>query len=106
MVSITFVAPDGATHLVRATPGASLMSAAVAARVPGVEAACGGSMVCGTCHVFVAEPWFSALPPAQSGEMGLLECSLHQSERSRLSCQLSVSPALEGAVITVPPTQT
>jgi ferredoxin, 2Fe-2S len=105
VVAIRFVAHDGVVATVDAAPGQTLMQAATAARVAGIEAACGGSMVCGTCHVYVPEPWFSRLPAPADGERAMLDCGDHPRETSRLACQITVSAALEDAVIHTPVSQ-
>lgn len=104
-VHITFRDPTGQETRVEARPGESLMQAAVRHRTPGIEAACGGSMVCGTCHVYVAEPWFSALPAISPMEAEMHEYGVHVEATSRLACQIPVTAALEGAVIETPPAQ-
>jgi 2Fe-2S ferredoxin len=64
MVKIIFEDAGGTRRAVDAMPGNSVMQAAVSHTVPGIEAACGGSLVCGTCHAYIPEPWF-ARPPSQ-----------------------------------------
>jgi len=105
MVEVIFRTADGAEHRVDATAGESLMQVAVRNRVAGIEAACGGSMVCGTCHVYVAEPWFAALPPIADMEAEMHEYGVHVQANSRLACQIPVTAALEGVLVTTPPTQ-
>jgi ferredoxin, 2Fe-2S len=105
MVSVTFVTPRGELILVEASLGESLMQAAVRARVPGIEAACGGSMACGTCHAYLPEPWFSAAPAPAADEASILEFGVHITPVSRLMCQIRVAPTLQGARITVPQSQ-
>jgi 2Fe-2S ferredoxin len=106
MVSVTFITPRGEPVFVDAKLGETLMQAAVRARVSGIEAACGGSMACGTCHAYLAEPWFSAVPHAASDEAAILQFGVHITPESRLMCQIEAQPALDGARITVPPSQT
>jgi len=103
MVRLTFKAQDGATWVVEAEEGVSVMSVAVAHRVPVILGACGGSQACGTCHAYVAEPWFSGLPPRGVIEQEMLDFALHPEPNSRLTCQVVVTRALDGAVITLPP---
>ena len=105
MVQLIFRTIEGAETTVEGHEGESLMQAAVRNRVPGIEAACGGSMVCGTCHVYVAESWFSALAPASAMEAEMHEYGVHVEANSRLACQIAVTPALEGLTVTTPPSQ-
>ena len=105
MITVTFITARGEAMAVEAKAGESLMQAAVRARVPGIEAACGGSMACGTCHAYLPEPWYSAAPAPLADEAGILEFGVHITPASRLMCQITAFPALDGARITVPPSQ-
>ena len=62
MITIRFIQPDGAVQTLEAEPGQSLMKAAVDANLPGIEADCGGSLTCATCHVMIGAPWSAQLP--------------------------------------------
>ena len=104
-MAITFRSPDGATTAIDAKPGETLMTQAKAKAVPGIDADCGGSMVCGTCHVFIDEPWFSRLPPPSEAEAALVEYGLHPRDTSRLSCQVVVTEAMCGMNVEIPPAQ-
>ena len=105
VVEITFRTQDGAATLIDAKAGESLMSQAKARGVVGIDADCGGSMVCGTCHVYVDEPWFGALPPASDSEAAVVEYGLYPRDTSRLSCQLVVTEAMAGMTVEIPPAQ-
>lgn len=68
-----------------------------------ILALCGGCRSCGTCHVYV-DPAFAHLLPKQAGEeKELLEGSNHMTEHSRLSCQITCFPALDGIRLQIPP---
>ena len=87
-------------------PGDSLMQAAVAAGVDGIAADCGGLLTCATCHVVVPEPWCSALPPVAAEENTMLDfTAIMRCEGSRLSCQIVLSPALDGMMVELPKSQ-
>jgi ferredoxin, 2Fe-2S len=105
MVRVLFRDVDGKAMAIDAKPGVSLMESAKAADISGIEAECGGSMVCATCQVYVSEPWFSAIAPASPMEAEMIEYTRHPRPNSRLSCQIVVSEALEGMEIEVPPSQ-
>ena len=86
--------------------GDSLMQAAVAAGVDGIAADCGGLLTCATCHVVVPEPWRSALPPVAAEENTMLDfTATTRCEGSRLSCQIVLSPALDGMMVELPASQ-
>ena len=102
-VALSFILADGSTRDVNGTPGMTLMEVATAACVPGIVAECGGSMACGTCHIYVDPGWFSRLPAPASGEEGML-AFVEGGRRpgSRLSCQITVTADMAGFRATVP----
>jgi 2Fe-2S ferredoxin len=106
MVKVRFTSWDGASEReIEAAAGGSLMQAAVAAAVPGIDAICGGSMVYGTCHVYVDEAWFARLPPLSPGEADMLDFGVAPQPNSRLACQIRVTPEFEGLAVTTPEAQ-
>ncbi|HEX6354160.1 2Fe-2S iron-sulfur cluster-binding protein [Actinophytocola sp.] len=69
-----------------------------------VQAICGGSLSCATCHVYIDDvPAGAELPPRSRDEEDLLDASDHLEENSRLSCQLVFGPALDGVRVTIAP---
>ena len=86
-----------------ATSGSTLMEAAVAENIPGIEGECGGACACGTCHVIVAENWQKAVGTADDYEQEMLETLEGHSSASRLACQIAVNDDLDGLVVTVVP---
>jgi 2Fe-2S ferredoxin len=106
MIKIHLVAADGAETLLEARTGDSLMQAAVAANVRGIEADCGGLLTCATCHVYVREPFASRLPPPQDDELGMLDfTAAPRRANSRLSCQIALTPSLDGLTVDLPTNQ-
>ena len=81
------------------------MQAAKTGGVPGIDADCGGAMVCGTCHVIVGPDWFAQLPPACEMESIILEGVPDPHPQARLSCQILMSPSLTGLEVIVPRSQ-
>jgi 2Fe-2S ferredoxin len=106
MAKITFIEADGKEHQVEAQEGQSVMQAALNNLVPGIVAECGGFASCATCHGYVDEAWTTKLPPPDAAEVGMIECAYHVQPNSRLTCQLKVTPALEGLVVRLPVSQT
>ncbi len=101
--------PAGGTteplHL-QCKPGQSLMQAAVAANAKGIEGECGGMMTCGTCHVYVREPYASQLPPRGADEDAMLGFTASpRRANSRLSCQIALTEALDGLTADLPASQ-
>ena len=81
------------------------MEGAVQNNIPGIDADCGGSCACATCHVYVDEKWFNKLPNKESAEEDMLDMAFEPKSSSRLSCQLTVSNELDGLVVNMPSKQ-
>lgn len=106
MIQIRFIRADGTEQTIQAPTGQSLMKAAVDADVRGIDADCGGSLTCATCHVMLDEPWIGQLPPAIPDERDMLDFAASPVEPgSRLSCQIQLTPALDGLVVRLPASQ-
>ena len=105
MAKITFIHPDGSRQTVEAEPGMTVMEAAKKNLVEGIEAECGGACSCATCHVYVDEAWREKAGPPSEMEEDMLDFAFDVRESSRLSCQIKVTPDLDGLVVTVPEKQ-
>jgi len=105
MPTITFVEHDGTEHIVKADPGTSVMETAMRSNVPGIDADCGGSCSCATCHVYVDEAWSERIEPRGDMEGVMLDYADNVEPTSRLSCQIPVTDALDGLVVRLPATQ-
>jgi ferredoxin, 2Fe-2S len=105
MVKITFIQPDGSQQVVHAEPGITVMEAAKKHDVPGIEAECGGACACATCHVHVDEAWREKVGGPSEMEEDMLDFAFDVREGSRLSCQIKVTDALSGLVVSVPEKQ-
>jgi len=101
MPKIIFITPAQDRIEVEATPGQSVMQAAVSAGVPGIDADCGGAMSCATCHVRVAAEWAKRAGTASETERDMLEFDGKVTETSRLSCQIAFNEELDGLVVEV-----
>ena len=102
MAKITYVEHSGKSHTIQVQNGLTVMEGAVQNNIPGIDADCGGSMACATCHVYVKEEWSNKLPKKEDGEEDMLDMAYEPSKFSRLSCQLIVSDELEGLVVNLP----
>ena len=102
MISITYIEHDGTERSIEARPGSSVMLAAVTNGVPGIDADCGGSCSCATCHVFVNEEWLSKTGEISPIEEAMLSLSPDRKENSRLACQIPITEDLDGLVVTTP----
>ena len=105
MPKITYIEHDGKTHTIEVPNGLSIMEGAVQNNIPGIDADCGGSMACATCHVYVKEEWFNKLQKKEDGEEDMLDMAFEPKKNSRLSCQLMVSDQLDGLVVNLPEKQ-
>lgn len=102
MIEVTFVLTDGGEKTVQGAEGLSVMELAVQNNVSGLDGDCGGSMSCGTCHAYVAPAFLDRLAPPDEGEQAMLEHVSNPRPESRLTCQLRLTPALQGLRLTVP----
>jgi 2Fe-2S ferredoxin len=106
MLTITFIHPDGRSQSVDANEDDSAMLAALTHGVDGIVAECGGGAVCATCHVYVDENWIGRLGALSGGEDDLLEgVAGERRPTSRLSCQIRMTPDLDGLVLRLPEKQ-
>jgi len=105
MPKITYIEHSGKSHTINVANGLSVMEGAVQNNVPGIDAECGGSMACATCHVYVKEEWFDKLPKKEDGEEDMIDMAYKPNKYSRLSCQLTVSDELEGLTVKLPEKQ-
>ena len=105
MAKITYVEHNGKSHSLNVDSGLTVMEGAVQNNIPGIDADCGGSMACATCHVYVKEDWFNKLPKKEDGEEDMLDMAFEPKKNSRLSCQLIVSDEIDGLEVTTPAKQ-
>ncbi len=105
MPKITYITHAGTENSVDVAVGMSVMRGAVANGLPGIDADCGGSCACGTCHVYVDAAWANKLPAPGQAELDMLEFVSARQDNSRLSCQIDVTAALDGLMVTTPETQ-
>ena len=105
MAKITYIEHSGKSHTIQVQNGLTVMEGAVQNNISGIDADCGGSMACATCHVYVKEEWFNKLLKKEDGEEDMLDMAYEPNKFSRLSCQLTVSDELEGLVVKLPEKQ-
>ena len=105
MSKITYIEHSGETHTIDVANGLTVMEGAVQNNIPGIDADCGGSMACATCHVYVKEEWFNKLPKKEDGEEDMLDMAFEPKKNSRLSCQLVISNELDGLIVSIPSKQ-
>ncbi|HTW34068.1 MAG TPA: 2Fe-2S iron-sulfur cluster-binding protein [Rhizomicrobium sp.] len=105
MPKIKYIEHNGKEHEIEVPNGWSVMEGAVKNLVPGIDADCGGACACATCHVYVDQAWIGKLDPKQDMEETMLDFAQDLEPNSRLSCQIKVSPELDGLVVRMPKSQ-
>ena len=105
MAKITFIDHTGKKRDVEAKTGQSIMEAAIANMIPGIDADCGGACACATCHVYVSDQWADKLKPREEMEDSMLDFAEDVQDNSRLSCQILMTEELDGIVVTTPESQ-
>ncbi len=105
MVKINYKDHAGETRTVDAQPGETVMETAIKNSIPGIDADCGGACACATCHVYVDAAFVDRVGTPQDMEQSMLDFAENVQPNSRLSCQITVSEALEGLTVTTPESQ-
>ena len=106
MPRVTYIDTNGKETTLDIAVGTSVMQAAVFNGLDGIVAECGGEMMCATCHVYVEENQLGRTPTQSDDEKAMLEFTASERRpNSRLSCQLVVTPELDGLVVYLPETQ-
>ena len=105
MPKVTYKDFQGISKTIDVESGLSVMEGAIQNNISGIDADCGGSMACATCHVYVEEKWLDKLPKAEEAEVDMIDMAFEPKKNSRLSCQLIVSNELDGLTVTTPEKQ-
>jgi 2Fe-2S ferredoxin len=106
MVNVVYIDSDGERTELAVQEGWTLMQAAVSQGIEGIEAECGGSCCCATCHVYVDESYLDRVVPASEQELGMLAVTVAERRpNSRLACQIKATPELEGLIVHMPEVQ-
>ncbi|KAH6707512.1 adrenodoxin [Leptodontidium sp. MPI-SDFR-AT-0119] len=99
---VTFVDKEGDEHKIAVSEGDNLLTVAQANDIE-MEGACEGSCTCSTCHVIVqSEDMFDKIPEADDDENDMLDLAFGLTETSRLGCQITMKPELDGLVVNLP----
>lgn len=105
MARITYIEANGAEHAVDVDTGLTVMEGARNNGIPGILADCGGNCACGTCRVYLEEPWRTNAGAASEMEEATIEAHEDALPGKRLSCQLKVTDDLDGLVVRMPESQ-
>ena len=105
MPKITYIDSSGMERTVEGKNGMTVMETAIKHNVPGIDADCGGACACATCHVYVDDAWKEKTGAPSPMEEDMLDFAFDVRPTSRLSCQIKVSPELDGLKVVVPERQ-
>ena len=105
MPKIIFIDKSGNSKSVEVDSGLSVMEGAIQNNIPGIDADCGGSMACATCHVYVEEKWLNKIPKAEDAEVDMIDMAHEPKKNSRLSCQIILTDDMNGLTVTTPKKQ-
>ena len=106
MPKIAYIHPNGTRQELEVPVGTSVMQAAVNRGIEEILGECGGNAMCATCHVYVEPDHLDRLPPIGDDEDALLDgAAADRLPNSRLSCQIRVTPELDGLVVRLPDRQ-
>jgi 2Fe-2S ferredoxin len=103
MAKVTVISRNGEGREVEAEKGLSLMEVIRDNGFDELLALCGGCCSCATCHVHVDPAFADRLPKMGEDENDLLDSTDHRNETSRLSCQIQMTDALDGLIVTIAP---
>ena len=106
MPKITYKDFHGDSKTIDVDNGLSVMEGAIQKEIPGIDADCGGSMACATCHVYVSDEWINKISKPEDAEIDMIDMAYEPKKNSRLSCQIIVSDDLDGLEVTTPEKQT
>ena len=105
MPKIIYKDYQGTSKEIEVESGFTVMEGAIQKEIPGIDADCGGSMACATCHVYVDEKWIDKIPKAEDAEIDMIDMAFEPKKNSRLSCQIIVSDEVDGLEVTTPEKQ-
>ena len=105
MPKITYIEHNGKSHQIEVANGLTVMEGAIQNNISGIDADCGGSCACATCHVYIDEKWFNKLSKKEDAEQDMLDMAFEPKKTSRLSCQITATDELDGLVVKMPSKQ-
>ncbi|MFA7603809.1 MAG: 2Fe-2S iron-sulfur cluster-binding protein [Novosphingobium sp.] len=107
MPQVIYVEHGGSRHAVDVPVGENVMRGALYNGIEGIIGECGGGLSCATCHCYVDDAWTAKVggPNGQAEEELLESASAEVRPTSRLSCQIEMTPELDGLVVHLPETQ-
>jgi ferredoxin, 2Fe-2S len=107
MPKVTYIEADGTKRVIDVPVDETVMRGALYNGVPGIVGECGGACSCATCRCYVDEAWMAKVGgPASSAERDLLLGAEDELKpNARLSCQITMTPVLDGLIVHLPEKQ-
>jgi ferredoxin, 2Fe-2S len=102
MPKITYIEPSGNKAVVDLTEGWTLMQGATTNGVDGMDAECGGSCACATCHCYIESHADQLTPPSDTETNMLANVAAERRANSRLACQIKATVDMDGMVVRLP----
>ena len=92
-----YILEDDSEVLIEADVGQNLMQLALDNNLDGIEGACGGSCMCGTCHVLIESVKGKQLKERDEMETIIIEMEIDElaPPNSRLGCQITIDEGME-----------
>ena len=102
LVQFNLIDRKGSKIPIEAEKGTTIKDAIMDKLSPGNFALCGGSCICATCHVYIAEEDFKKLKSPEEEEIETLETNdINQTKLSRLSCQIELKEEFNNITVTM-----
>lgn len=92
---------EGETRNIDASSGKSVMENIRDAGIDELAAICGGCLSCATCHITLEPADYARLPAMSEVEDDLLDTSDNRTPLSRLSCQITMTDALDSLHVSI-----
>lgn len=105
MPTVNVIQKNGSTKEIEAENGWSLMEILRDASISEIEGACGGSMACATCHMYIHPDWSDKVNADNEKcdeEEDILDTAFDVNDNSRLGCQIRMDSTLDGITVAVP----
>lgn len=106
MPKVTYIEHGGAERVIDVPVGENVMRGALYNGIEGIVGECGGGIACATCHCYVDEAWLDRTGTPSPAEVDMFDSATSEVKpNSRLSCQIEITPELDGLVVRLPETQ-
>ena len=100
MIKIEYIDKKGKHKLINASKGTSLLEVSKNNNI-NLEGACGGEMLCSTCHVYILSNHLGKLKKKTKEEKEILTLTENLKKNSRLACQIKITDKLNGLIFSI-----